>query len=176
MQGATLDASDFRPAFDLTDSASSEPCEMQGGTLDASDFRPVFELTDSASSEPSEMQGGTLEATEPTDTDSFASESGETYEPTECKSEEKVLECKLRRTRSSINLREEPSPDETCKGEPVVFGGWTEPPEKKRRVLTTVDTFETPGKSDLRGRPARQVREWVRLSSTCSDVRQNWGV
>ena len=126
--------------------------------------------------EASEMQGGTLEATEPTYTDSYASESSETCEPTECKREKNVFKCKLRLTRSSINLIEEPSPDEICKGSPVVFGGCTEPPEKKRRVLTTVDTFETPGKSDLRGRPARQVREWVRLSSTCSDVRQYWGV
>ena len=126
--------------------------------------------------EASEMQGGTLEATEPTYTDSYASESSETCEPTECKREKNVFKCKLRLTRSSINLIEEPSPDEICKGEPVVFGGWAEPPEKKRRVLTTVDTFETPGKSDLRGRPARQVREGERFSSTRSDVRQYWGV
>ena len=126
--------------------------------------------------EASEMQGATLEATEPTYTDSYASETSETCEPTECKGKENVFKCKLRRTRSSINLIEEPSPDEICKGGPVVFGGWTEPPEKKRRVLTTVDTFETPGKSDLRGRPAHQVREWVRLSSTCSHVRGYWGV
>ena len=124
--------------------------------------------------EASEMQGATLEATEPTYTDSYASESSETCEPTECKGNENVSERKLRRARSSINLIEEPSPDEVCKGVPVVFGGWTEPPEKKHRVL--LDSVETPGKSDARGRPARWARDWVRASSMSSEVRAYWGL
>ena len=50
----------------------------------------------------------------------------------------RVFKVALRRLKSSINLIEEPgpSPDEICKGKPVVFGNWMrEPPRTPRRRI-----------------------------------------
>ena len=187
---------DVVEAIELADSVSSEHCEVQPGTLEATEPADTESHGSEASEthEPEDTEAPRLASSpsptthEPTETceSTECRESSETREPTECKESSEtsesteykgnpnVFERRLRRARSSVNLVEEPSLDEVCKGKPMVFGAWTEPPEKKRLVL--VDTFETPGKSDLRGRPARQVREWVRLSSTCSSVRGYWGV
>ena len=185
----------------LVTSPSPEFASMEGRTFEASDFVVAFdltepiELTDSASTESAEVQVVTAEATEPTDTDSYASESSETCEPTECyaseptegyeqckwQGEANVWKRKLRKIRSSINLVETPSPtenckgNENCKGAPKVLGGWIEPPEKKR-VVGAYKYVETPGKSDVRGRPARDVRQWVRVACESAEVRGYWGV
>ena len=183
MQSATLDASDFYPEVDLTE---------QGG---ASTVPKATELVDS-DSRTSEVEGSTLEAAEPADTDSFASSSSDTCETTECyaseptegyeqckwQGEANVWKQKLKRLRSTINLVETPSPtenckgNETCKGAPQVLGGWIEPPERKKRVVGAYKYVETPGKSDVRGRPARDVRQWVRVACESAEVRGYWGV
>ena len=50
----------------------------------------------------------------------------------------RVFKVALRRLKSSINLIEEPgpSPDEICKGKPVVFGSWMREPLRTSRQRT----------------------------------------